>query len=511
MFSNTFFITNGVLCKNYATIYVAFFYVWIYNIDITIIMGDFMKKTKIVCTLGPSSDTKDTISAMFDAGMNVCRLNFSHGTHEEQLKKINIVKELREERHIPLPIMLDTKGPEFRTGRYKNGRITLKKGDKFTFTTDDIIGDETRVSVSYKLITESMKKGDKILLNNGLMTFVVDGVVGNDVNCTVLVGGETSDHRSMFFPGKHLKLDFLSEQDKKDLLFGIECGVDFIALSFVSCKEDIECAREFLKANGGEDIDLIAKIENSAGVENLESILKASDGVMVARGDLGVEIPYEELPNIQKHMIDMSRILGKRCITATEMLESMTHNKRPTRAEISDVANAVYDGTSAVMLSGETAAGEYVVEAVQAMAKIVEQAEHNRDYIQVIPEDRFVISSVGEALSHSACTLAHDLGAKAIVVCTHTGMTARMVSRFRPEEPIIGMTSDKKAFRKLALSWGVIPVMSEEYSSLDILFYFAKECAIKSGIARKGDKVVITGGTPIGKGGNSSLINIQVL
>ena len=239
MFSNTFFITNGVLCKNYATIYVAFFYVWIYNIDITIIMGDFMKKTKIVCTLGPSSDTKETISAMFDAGMNVCRLNFSHGTHEEQLKKINIVKELREERHIPLPIMLDTKGPEFRTGRYKNGRITLKKGDKFTFTTDDIIGDETRVSVSYKLITESMKKGDKILLNNGLMTFVVDGVVGNDVNCTVLVGGETSDHRSMFFPGKHLKLDFLSEQDKKDLLFGIECGVDFIALSFVSCKEDI--------------------------------------------------------------------------------------------------------------------------------------------------------------------------------------------------------------------------------------------------------------------------------
>lgn len=474
-------------------------------------MEGCMKKTKIVCTLGPASDTKETISAMFDAGMNVCRLNFSHGTHEEQLKKINIVKELREERKIPLPIMLDTKGPEFRTGRYKNGKITLKKGDKFTFTTDDVVGDESRVSVSYKRITESMKKGDKILLNNGLMVFTVEEVEGSEVRCVVEVGGETSDHRSMFFPNKHLKLDFLSEQDKKDLLFGIECGIDFIALSFVSSKEDIDCVRKFLKENGGEDIDLIAKIENSAGVENLESIVKASDGVMVARGDLGVEIPYEELPNIQKHIIDVSRILGKRCITATEMLESMTHNKRPTRAEISDVANAVYDGTSAVMLSGETAAGEYVVEAVQAMAKIVEQAERNREYIQIIPENRFVISSAGEALSHSACTLARDLGATAIIVCTHTGMTARMVSRFRPETPIIGMTSDKKAFRKLALSWGVIPQMSEEYSSLDILFYFAKECAIKSGICKKGDKVVITGGTPIGRGGNSSLINIQVL
>lgn len=470
-----------------------------------------MKKTKIVCTLGPSSDTKETISAMFDAGMNVCRLNFSHGTHEEQLRKINIVKELREERKIPLPIMLDTKGPEFRTGRYKNGRITLRKGDKFTFTTDDVLGDETMVSVSYKNITESMQKGDKILLNNGLMVFVVDGVEGNNVRCTVEVGGETSDHRSMFFPGKHLKLDFLSEQDKKDILFGIENEVDFIALSFVSCKEDIECVREFLKANGGEDIDLIAKIENSAGVENLESILKASDGVMVARGDLGVEIPYEELPNIQKHIIDKSRILGKRCITATEMLESMTHNKRPTRAEISDVANAVYDGTSAVMLSGETAAGEYPVEAVRAMAKIVEQAEKNDEYLQIIPDDQFVISSPVQALSHSACTLARDLNAKAIVVCTHTGLTARMVSRFRPSIPIIGLTTSEKAFRKLALSWGVVPMMMEKFDSVDVLFYFAKQAAKTCGLAKKGERVVLTGGTPTDHGGNSSLISIDVV
>ena len=472
-----------------------------------------MKKTKIVCTLGPSSDTKETISAMFDAGMNVCRLNFSHGTHEEQLKKINIVKELREERKIPLPIMLDTKGPEFRTGRYKNGRIMLNKGDKFTFTTDDIMGDETRVSVSYKNITESMQKGDKILLNNGLMTFVVDGVEGNNVHCTVEVGGETSDHRSMFFPGKHLKLDFLSEQDKKDILFGIENEVDFIALSFVSCKEDIECVREFLKANGGEDIDLIAKIENSAGVENLESILKASDGVMVARGDLGVEIPYEELPNIQKHIIDKSRILGKRCITATEMLESMTHNTRPTRAEISDVANAVYDGTSAVMLSGETAAGEYVVEAVQAMAKIVEQAEHD-----ALEQDAFrSLAHVydqkdgTEAVCDAACTLSRDLQAKAIIAVTESGLSARRVSKFRPKEPIIASTPEKKTFHQLALSWGVIPVVALHQSSPDALYQHAIDCAKSTGVVEAGDKVVITAGAPLGQTGTTNILKVETV
>ena len=470
-----------------------------------------MKKTKIVCTLGPSSDTKETISAMFDAGMNVCRLNFSHGTHEEQLKKINIVKELREERHIPLPIMLDTKGPEFRTGRYKNGRITLKKGDKFTFTTDDIIGDETRVSVSYKLITESMKKGDKILLNNGLMTFVVDGVVGNDVNCTVLVGGETSDHRSMFFPGKHLKLDFLSEQDKKDLLFGIECGVDFIALSFVSCKEDIECAREFLKANGGEDIDLIAKIENSAGVENLESILKASDGVMVARGDLGVEIPYEELPNIQKHMIDMSRILGKRCITATEMLESMIHNPRPTRAELSDVANAVYDGSSAIMLSGESAAGKYPVDAVRNMAEIAEYTESQIKYTKRFRTSDFETRSIQDAISHATCAMAVDVQAKCIVASTLSGTTARMVSRFRCPVDIIGMTTSEKVWRKLNLSWGVTPVLCEEFSSMEVMFYHAMKKAKEVFSLQSGDAVVLTGGLINGKVGNTNVIKVETV
>ena len=470
-----------------------------------------MKKTKIVCTLGPSSSTKEIISQMYDAGMNVCRINFSHGTHEEHAQKIKIIKEIREERKIPLPILLDTKGPEFRTGTYKNGKITLKRGDKFIFTTDDIVGDETRVSVTYKHICEVMKTGDKILLNNGLMVFEVDKVEGNDVFTTVLEGGETSNHKSMFFPEKNLKLEFLSERDKADILFGIEQDVDFIALSFVSNKEDLLTVREFVNANGGKEIDIIAKIESRQGVNNLREIAEVSDGIMIARGDLGVEIPYEELPNIQKNMIDTCRIIGKRCITATEMLESMIHNPRPTRAEISDVANAVYDGSSAVMLSGETAAGAYPVEAVRAMAKIVEQAEQFKVYIQEIKDEQFIISTTGEALSHSACMLASDLKAKAIVVCTHTGKTARMVSRFRPQIPIIGLTSDVKAYRKLALSWGVLPIMSDEYNSVDILFYFAKQAAKESGLVKKGDTIVMTGGTPIGKGGNSSLINISVL
>lgn len=470
-----------------------------------------MKKTKIVCTLGPSSCTKEVISAMYDAGMNVCRLNFSHGTHEEHAAKIKIIKELRAERGIPLPILLDTKGPEFRTGRYENGKITLKSGDEFTFTTEQIIGNEKKVSVNYPYLCEVLKKGDTILLNNGLMSFTVTEVTDKDVKTVVIDGGETRDHKSMFFPNKELKLDFLSEQDKSDILFGIEQGIDFIALSFVSEEKNITEVRNFLKANHGEGIDIIAKIENTSGVKNLESIVKASDGVMVARGDLGVEMPYETIPNTQKRMIDVCRILGKRCITATEMLESMIHSPRPTRAEISDVANAVYDGTSAVMLSGETAAGDYPVEAVKAMAKIVEQAEKNDEYLQVIPENEFVISSPVQALSHSACTLAKDLGAKAIVVCTHTGMTARMVSRFRPQIPIIGLTTNEKAFRKLALSWGVVPMMIDEFNSVDVLFYFAKESARKSGLVKRGEKVVLTGGTPTGKGGNTSLISIDVL
>lgn len=468
-----------------------------------------MKKTKIICTLGPASNNKETIKKMARAGMDVVRLNFSHGTHEDYVNKIAMIKEVRDELQLPLPIMLDTKGPEFRIKTFKNGKILLNEGDPFTFTTEDIEGDQTRVSVSYAGICEDLAPDDKILLNNGLIVFRVTEVKAPNVHCVVEMGGELSNRKSMFFPDKELHLDFLSEQDKSDLLFGIEQDIDFVALSFVSKAQDVEITRNFLDANGGKHIDIIAKIENRSGVNNLLDIMKVSDGIMVARGDLGVEIPYVELPNIQKHIISECRIHGKRVITATEMLESMIHNPRPTRAEISDVANAVYDGSSAVMLSGETAAGAYPVQSINAMAKIVEHAEQHIEYLQII--DDFEIKTTAEALSHSAATLAKDLNAKAIVVCTRTGDTARKVSRFRPNINIIGMTTDIHAYRQLALSWGVLPTMADEYSSIDILFYFAKQIAKKSGLVKKGDIIVITGGTPNGKSGNSNLINVETI
>ena len=468
-----------------------------------------MKKTKIICTIGPASQSKKVIWDMTSAGCDVIRLNFSHGTHEDYAEKIKTIKEVREEKHIALPILLDTKGPEFRIKTFKDNKIFLNEGDEFIFTSEDVEGDQTRVSVSYEHICEQMLPGDKILLNNGLMVFSVVKVEKPNVHCVVEVGGELSSRKSMYFPEKQLQLEFLSEQDKADLLFGIEQDIDFVALSFVSKPQDVLDARKFLDENGGKHIDIIAKIENRSGVNNLIDIIDVSDGIMVARGDLGVEIPFEELPDVQKYIIDQCRIYGKRVITATEMLESMIHNPRPTRAEISDVANAVYDGTSAVMLSGETAAGNYPVQSVAAMAKILERAENHIDYIQYI--DDFKITSTYEALSHSAATLAKDLNAKAIVVCTRTGGTARKVSRFRPNINIIGITTDIHAYRQLALSWGVYPAMAEEYTSIDILFYFAKQTAIKSGLVEKGDIIVITGGTPNGKSGNSNLINVEVI
>ena len=468
-----------------------------------------MKKTKIICTIGPASGSKTVFRKMAKAGMDVVRLNFSHGTHEEHAEKIAMIKEVRDELRLPLPILLDTKGPEFRIKTFKEGKIQLNDGDPFTFTTEDVEGDQTRVSVSYAGICEDLSAGDKILLNNGLVVFRVTEVNAPNVHCVVEIGGEISNRKSMFFPDKELHLDFLSEQDKADLLFGIEQDVDFVALSFVSKAQDVLDAKNFLAQHGGKDIDVIAKIENRAGVNNLLDIMKVSDGIMVARGDLGVEIPYVELPDIQKYIISQCRIHGKRVITATEMLESMIHNPRPTRAEISDVANAVYDGTSAVMLSGETAAGAYPVQSVDAMARIVAQAETHIEYIQTI--DDFEIETTAEALSHSAATLAKDLKASAIVVCTRTGGTARKVSRFRPNINIIGITTDIHAYRQLALSWGVLPAITDEYTSIDILFYFAKQIALQSGLVKKGDTIVITGGTPNGKSGNSNLINVETL
>ena len=470
-----------------------------------------MKKTKIICTMGPACESEETLKKMILAGMNVARFNFSHGTYEDHKRRMDLVKRVRESLGVPVAILLDTKGPEYRIGVFENGKITLSDGDKFVFTTDECIGSKERVSVSYKNLPCELSVGDPILLNNGLLEFRVTGTTDTDIFTEVVIGGELSDRKSMSFPGKTLKQEYLSEKDKEDLLFGIQQDVDFIACSFVSVKEDVLAIREFIKANGGESIDLIAKIENRSGVDNIEAIIDASDGIMVARGDMGVEIPYEQLPAIQKHMITVCRYRGKRVITATEMLESMITKPRPTRAEISDVANAVYDGTSAVMLSGETAAGLYPVEAVRAMAKIVEQTEQDIDYIHRFRTSEFKIANATDAISHATCDLSIDLDAKLIIVCTRSGKTARMVSRFRSPKIIIGLTTDEKAWRKLALSWSVYPVMSEEFQSTDVLFYHATRVAKETGLAEKGDAVVITGGLTDGKSGNTSLIKYEIL
>ena len=470
-----------------------------------------MRKTKIICTIGPASDNEVTLTKMCLAGMNVARLNFSHGTHEEHVEKINLVKRVRENLELPIAIMLDTKGPEYRIKTFKNGKIRLNDGDTFTFTSDEVEGDEKRVSVTYKNLHNELAVGDRILLNNGLVTFEVTAVEGTSIITKVLAGGEISNRKSMSFPGKVLKQDFLSEQDKADLLFGIKNDVEFVAASFVSCEDDIRAMRDFLDANGGKSIDIIAKIENRAGVDNIEEICKVADGIMVARGDLGVEIPFVEVPTVQKYLIKKCRLLGKRVITATEMLESMIHNPRPTRAEISDVANAVYDGSSAVMLSGETAAGKYPVEAVKSMAEIAEFTERGIDYKQFFLSTEFRIRNNIDAVSHATCAMAVDTDAKCIVVASMSGQTARMVSRFRCPVDIIGMTTSIKAWRKLNLSWGVTPILSEEFNSVEVLFYRELCEAKRVKKLKSGDNVVLTGGLINGQPGNTNMIKLETV
>ena len=470
-----------------------------------------MRKTKIVCTLGPACSDEATVTAMCKAGMNVARLNFSHNTHEDHKQRIELIKKVREKLGIPIAIMLDTKGPEYRIKTFKDGKITLKEGDSFTFTADDIEGDEKRVSINYKGLPHDMHKGDRILLNNGLMAFEVVSTTETDVNCVVTVGGVLSDRKSMSFPNKTLKQKYLSEQDKQDIAFGIKEGVDFIACSFVSCRQDLVDIKNYLKEIGAQEVELIAKIENRSGVENIEEISEECAGIMVARGDMGVEIPFEELPAIQKKLITKCRMLGKRVITATEMLESMITNARPTRAEISDVANAVYDGTSAIMLSGETAAGKYPVLAVETMARIAENTEKNIHYKKRFLTADFKIKNTVDAISHATCGMAIDIDAKAISVCSLSGMTARMVSRFRPPVDIVGLTTDEKTWRKLALSWGVIPVMCENYPSTDVLFYNAQKLTKQTLGLSEGDKIVITGGVTNGKSGNTNLIKVETI
>ena len=470
-----------------------------------------MRKTKIVCTIGPASDSKEVLIGLCKAGMNVARLNFSHGTHEEHQKRIDAIKEVRQELNLPIAIMLDTKGPEYRIKTFKDGKVMLSKGEQFIFTTEDVVGDENIVSVSYAGLTEELSVGDTILLNNGLLSFLVEKIENNNIVCKIVCGGELSDRKSMSFPGKVMKQEYLSEQDKKDILFGIQNDVDYIACAFVSNKQNLIDVHEYLKEIKAEKIELIAKIENQSGFDNIVEICEFCDGIMVARGDMGVEVPFEQLPAIQKKLITKCRMLGKRVITATEMLETMIYNPRPTRAEISDVANAVYDGTSAIMLSGETAAGKYPVQAVEVMAKIAETTENNIKYDKILHNFEFKIRNSVDAISHSTCGMAIDLEAKAIVACSLSGMTARMVSRFRSPVPIIGLTTNEKTWRRLALSWGVIPAMCEEFTSTDVLFYTAKKIAQETLSLKKGDRIVITGGNTTGQSGNTSLIKVEEL
>ena len=470
-----------------------------------------MRKTKIICTIGPASENEEILTQMCLAGMNVARLNFSHGTHEEHAKKIELIKKVRQKLDLPIAIMLDTKGPEYRIGTFAKGKANILEGADFTFTVEDVSGDERRVSVNYKGLHQDLKPGNIVTVNNGMVQFRVESIEGSNIHCKCLVGGTLSNRKSMSFPNKVMSGPYLSEQDKADIIFGIQHGVDFVAASFVSTKQDVLDIRELLDENGGEDIEIIAKIENRSGVDNVEDICSVCSGVMIARGDLGVEIPFVEVPSVQKKLTRVCRMLGKRVITATEMLESMIQNPRPTRAEISDVANAVYDGTSCVMLSGESAAGNYPVEAVSAMAQIAEYTEQHTDYKQRFLSTEYLGQNNLDCISHAVCSMAMDVGAKAIVVCSVSGKTAMLVSRFRTPVDIIGMTTDKKIWRRLSMSWGVTPVMAEQFPSMDVMFYYAQKAAVEHLSLQKGDNLVLTGGPINGQHGNTNTIKIETV
>ncbi len=470
-----------------------------------------MRKTKIICTIGPASENEEVLTQMCLAGMNVARLNFSHGSYEEHERKIALIKQVRQKLGLPIAIMLDTKGPEYRIRTFAEGKVTIPTGAKFTFTTDEVEGDESRVSVSYKNLNKDLKPGDTVTVNNGLVQFEVEKIEGSDVLCKCLVGGVLSNRKSMSFPNKVMSGPYLSEQDRSDILFGIRHGVDFIAASFVSCKQDVLDIQQLLDANGGSDIEIVAKIENRSGVDNVEEICSVCSGIMIARGDLGVEIPYVEVPAVQKKLTRKCRMLGKRVITATEMLESMIHNPRPTRAEISDVANAVYDGTSCVMLSGESAAGDYPVESVKAMAQIAEYTELHTSYKKRFQSTEYLGQNNLDCISHAVCSMALDVNAKGIVVCSVSGKTAMLVSRFRTPVDIIGMTTNRKIWRRLSMSWGVTPVMADQFPSMEVMFYYAKKTAIDILGLEPGDNILLTGGPVNGRSGNTDTIKVETI
>jgi len=461
--------------------------------------------------MGPATQSLDIIKKMIKAGMNIARINFSHGTHEEHAKTIALVKQAREELKVPLGIMLDTKGPEIRIKTFKTGSAALADGATFILTTDDVEGDDSRVSISYKKLPRLIDTGTKILASDGLIELRVDKITAADIICTVVEGGILTNRKSINIPDYDLDMPYLSKADELDILFGIEHDVDYVAASFVREPADVRDIRSLLDRNGGEAIDIIAKIENRQGVDNIDKIIEASNGIMVARGDMGVEIPYEELPPIQKSIIKKCYLAGKRAITATQMLESMITSPRPTRAEISDVANAVYDGTSATMLSGETAVGRNPVETIRVMANIAVHAEDNINYKKRFKDADVKINGITDAVCYATCSAAETLDAAAILVVTQSGKSARMISRFRPDMPIIAAVTDLKAYNQMAISWGVVPVLAQMQANTDKLFAHAVELAKGTGIVKKGDTVVITAGIPVGIPGNTNIMKIEKL
>lgn len=471
-----------------------------------------MRKTKIICTLGPATDQEGVLEALVKEGMNVARMNFSHGSHEEHNKRIQAVRELSDKINVPVAILLDTKGPEIRTGELKEEKVFLKKGESFTLYGKEQIGDEKGVSITFSELYQDVSVGSQILLDDGLISLKVMEITGEDIVCQIQNDGWLSTHKGINVPEVHLNMPYMSERDKKDILFGIEKEVDFVAASFVRTSEDVEELRNFLNQNGGEGIHIIAKIENMEGVRNIDAIIRKSDGIMVARGDMGVELPPEEVPAIQKLIIRKVYEAGKQVVTATQMLDSMMKNPRPTRAEVTDVANAVYDGTSAIMLSGETAAGKYPIEALRMMVRIAERTEGDINYKHRFEHNTTKASNdITAAISHATCTTSYDLNAKAIVVVTKSGRSARMISKYRPACTIISGTTEGRVYRQLSMSWGVIPILVEEKKDIFDLFSHAIDVAKEKQLVKKDDLVVVTSGVPLGVSGTTNMLKVQIV
>lgn len=472
-----------------------------------------MRKTKIVCTIGPACSSADVMEKMLRAGMNVARFNFSHGDHEYHKTLMDTFKSVRDKLKLPAAILLDTKGPEIRLKNFEGGKATLKKGNDFILTSRAVEGTEREAEISYAPLVGQLVPGTRILIDDGKVELTVKESTKTDIVCRVEVGGVVSNHKSINIPNTSIDMPYLSKKDEEDLLFGIREGVDFVAASFVRCKDNVVELRRFLNYHGGHDIKIIAKIENMEGVENFDAILSAADGIMVARGDMGVEISFERLPGIQKSFIRKCYSSGKMVITATQMLESMVHAKTPTRAEITDVANAVFDGTSAVMLSGETAAGDHPELVVKVMARIAKQAEEDAKALGTFKNIDYENEArdVTNALCDAAVTTARDINADLIIAVTKSGSTARLVSKFRPDQPIIAATPEKKTFHQLSLSWGVLPVMSLCQNNSETLFLHAIDCAKQLGLANPGEKAVITAGVPLNLAGTTNLLKVEII